>query len=124
MFICMEEKDLIEGKELAVEIAKFAAENKAKDIKILDLKGISSLTDYFVICTGESIPHIRAIDREISKSILDDCGVRPRSFEGTAQSLWMVMDFIDVVVHIFHKDLRSSYSLEDLWSDAGSVSFE
>ena len=120
----MEEKDLIEGKELAVEIAKFAAENKAKDIKILDLKGISSLTDYFVICTGESIPHIRAIDREISKSILDDCGGRPRSSEGTAQSLWMVMDFIDVVVHIFHKDLRSSYSLEDLWSDAVPVSFE
>ena len=50
--------------------------------------------------------------------------MRPRSSEGTAQSLWMVMDFIDVVVHIFHKDLRSSYSLEDLWSDAGIVSFE
>ena len=120
----MEEKDLIEGKELAVEIAKSAVYNKAKETKILDLQVISSITDYFVICTGESIPHLRAINREIGKSIIDDYGVRPRTSDGTAESLWMVLDFIDVVVHVFHKDLRSSYALEDLWSDADVVSFE
>ncbi|HIG82883.1 MAG TPA: ribosome silencing factor [Verrucomicrobia bacterium] len=120
----MEEKDLIQGKELAIAVASIAIDNKAKETKVLDLQGISSIANYFVICTGESIPHLRAISREIGKSIIDDYDVRARNLEGTAESLWMLLDYIDVVVHVFHKDLRSNYALEDLWSDAGLVSFE
>ncbi|MDE0570624.1 MAG: ribosome silencing factor [Verrucomicrobiales bacterium] len=120
----MEEKDLIQGKELAIAAASIAIDNKAKETKVLDLQGISSIADYFVICTGESIPHLRAISREIGKSVIDDYDVRARNLEGTAESLWMLLDYIDVVVHVFHKDLRSNYALEDLWSDAALVSFE
>ncbi len=120
----MEQKHLIQGKDLAVVAAGLAIDNKAKQTKVLDLKGISSIADYFVICTGESIPHLRAISREIGKSIIDDYDVRARTLEGTAESLWMVMDYVDVVVHVFHKDLRSNYALEELWSDAGLVSID
>ena len=120
----MEEKDLIQGKDLAIAAACLAIDNKAKDLTVLDLKGISSIADYFVICTGDSIPHLRAISREISKSIIDDYNVRARNLDGDAESLWMVLDYIDVVVHVFHKDLRPNYALEDLWSDAALVSFE
>ncbi|MBT7981282.1 MAG: ribosome silencing factor [Akkermansiaceae bacterium] len=120
----MEPKHLIQGKDLAVVAAGLAIDNKAKQTKVLDLKGISSIADYFVICTGESIPHLRAISREIGKSIIDDYDVRARTLEGTAESLWMVMDYVDVVVHVFHKDLRSNYALEDLWSDAELVGID
>ena len=120
----MEEKDLIQGKDLAIAAACLAIDNKAKDLTVLDLKGIFSIADYFVICTGDSIPHLRAISREISKSIIDDYNVRARNLDGAAESLWMVLDYIDVVVHVFHKDLRPNYALEDLWSDAALVSFE
>ena len=120
----MEQKDFIQGKELAIAAASLAIDNKAKEIKVLDLQGISSIADYFVICTGESIPHLRAISREIGKSIIDDYDVRARNLDGDAESLWMVLDYIDVVVHVFHKDLRPNYALEDLWSDAALVSFE
>ena len=120
----MEQKHLIQGKDLAVVAAGLAIDNKAKQTKVLDLKGISSIADYFVICTGESIPHLRAISREIGKSIIDDYDVRARTLEGTAESLWMVMDYVDVVVHVFHKDLRSNYALEDLWSDADLVGID
>jgi ribosome-associated protein len=120
----MEQKHLIQGKDLAVVAAGLAIDNKAKQTKVLDLKGISSIADYFVICTGESIPHLRAISREIGKSIIDDYDVRARTLEGTAESLWMVIDYVDVVVHVFHKDLRSNYALEELWSDAELVSID
>ena len=120
----MEPKHLIQGKDLAVVAAGLAIDNKAKQTKVLDLKGISSIADYFVICTGESIPHLRAISREIGKSIIDDYDVRARTLEGTAESVWMVMDYVDVVVHVFHKDLRSNYALEDLWSDAELVGID
>ena len=120
----MEQKDLIRGKELAVVAACLAMDNKAKETKVLNLKGISSIADYFVICTGESIPHLRAISREVGRSIIDDYDIRARASEGTAESLWMVLDYVDVVVHVFHKDLRSNYALEDLWSDADLVGFD
>lgn len=120
----MEENDLIQGKELAIAAANIAVDNKAKETQILDLQGISSIADYFVICTGESIPHLRAISREIRNCINDDYKIRVRAVEGTAESLWMVLDYIDVVVHVFYKDLRLNYALEDLWSDAAIVSFE
>ena len=120
----MEENDLIQGKELAIAAANIAVDNKAKETQILDLQGISSIADYFVICTGESIPHLRSISREIKNCINDDYKIRVRAIEGTAESLWVVLDYIDVVVHVFYKDLRLNYALEDLWSDAAIVPFE
>ncbi|MEC9326921.1 MAG: RsfS/YbeB/iojap family protein, partial [Verrucomicrobiota bacterium] len=80
----MEENDLIQGKELAIAAANIAVDNKAKETQILDLQGISSIADYFVICTGESIPHLRSISREIRNCINDDYKIRVRAVEGTA----------------------------------------
>lgn len=91
---------------------------------ILDLRGISSLADYFLICNGSSIPHIKAIARDIRQKTGEEIGEMPRSSEGDAQSQWLVMDYVDVIVHIFQEDKRHFYALEDLWSDAPRVDFE
>ncbi len=89
---------------------------------ILDLRGISTIADYFVICTGTSIPHLKAISREIRDKTAEEIGEKPRSSDGEARSMWMVIDYVDVVVHILHEEARDLYGLEDLWGDAPRVS--
>ena len=83
----MEENDLIQGKELAIAAANIAVDNKAKETQILDLQGISSIADYFVICTGESIPHLSSICRELKNCINDDYKIRVhgREFMGSVR---------------------------------------
>ena len=114
----------IEGQELALAVAEYADEMGAEEIAVMDLRGISSIADYFVVCTGTSNPHVKAIHREISKKLVDDHELRARATDGKLESQWLVLDFIDVIVHIFHKDRREQYALEDLWSDAEEVPFE
>lgn len=117
----MLQNKLIEGEELAIAVAKQAYENKAKKIKVLDLIGISSIADFFVICTVDSIPQLKALRRDIDKDIKSIYSVSPRAIEGTPESLWLIIDYVDVVLHIFHDDLRNNYTLEELWSDATDV---
>ncbi len=114
----------IEGEQLALALAGFADEMQAEDIAILDLRGLSSIADYFVICTGTSSPHVKAIRREVTEKLEQAHGLRARASEGGAESGWLVLDYIDVILHIFHRERREVYSLEDLWSDAGRVPFE
>jgi len=109
---------------IAKTCAKYADEIQAQDIIVLDLRGISTITDYFVICTGTSMPHLRAILRDVRAKTEEEIGERPRSFEGDAESHWLVIDYVDVIVHIFHQDKRALYSLEDLWSDAPEVGLD
>lgn len=106
---------------IAQTCAKHANEIQAEDIVILDLRGISTLADFFVICTATSVPHLKAVSREVRSKTEEEIGEKPRSAEGEAASLWLVIDYVDVVVHIFHQDKREVYSLEDLWSDAPRV---
>ena len=120
----MVKNDLLDGKELALAVARSAHENKANKIKVLDLNGISSIADYFVICSATSMPQLKALRRDIDKDIQNKHSVSPRAIEGSPESLWLVLDYVDVVVHVFHNDLRSTYSLEDLWSDAKDLTFE
>lgn len=117
----MLQNKLIEGEELAIAVAKQAYENKAKKIKVLDLIGISSIADFFVICTVDSIPQLKALRRDIDKDIKSIYSVSPRAIEGTPESLWLIIDYVDVVLHIFHDDLRNNYTLEELWSDSNDV---
>ncbi|MAP16140.1 MAG: ribosome silencing factor [Verrucomicrobiales bacterium] len=117
----MLQNKLIEGEELAIAVAKQAYENKAKKIKVLDLIGISSIADFFVICTVDSIPQLKALRRDIDKDIKSIYSVSPRAIEGTPESLWLIIDYVDVVLHIFHDDLRNNYTLEELWSDSTDV---
>ena len=120
----MVKNNLLDGKKLALAVAKYAHENKAKMIKVLDLRGISSIADYFVICTAGSIPQLKALKRDIDKDIKGNYSVSPRAIEGSPESLWLVLDYVDVVVHVFHNDLRDTYSLEELWSDSKDVALE
>ncbi|MEM0896276.1 MAG: ribosome silencing factor [Verrucomicrobiota bacterium] len=115
---------MIEGEALALEVARRADDKQADDIRILDLRGISSITDYFVICTGTSMPHLKAIRREIDEKIGEHHGLEPYSKEGTPESHWVVIDYGDVIAHVFHSEQRAQFALEDLWSDARIVAFE
>lgn len=109
---------------IAKTCAKHADEIQAEDIVILDLRGISNLADYFVILTGTSMPHLKAISREVRVQTEEEIGEVPRSAEGEAASHWLVIDYVDVVVHIFHGEKRSFYALENLWSDAPRVNLD
>ena len=112
---------MIEGLELAIKTAGFADNKQAEDIRVLDLRGLSTITDFFVLCTGTSLPHLKAIRREIQEKTSSIHEVKPYSSEGNPESHWIVLDYGDVVVHIFHTEKRGVYALEDLWSDAPQI---
>jgi len=111
----------IVGKELALACARAAEEIQAEDIRVIDLTGISSLTDFMVICSGTSLPHLKAVMRDVEKSLIADFDAHPLRSEGDAHSRWVVLDYIDVMVHVMHQELRELYALEDLWSDGKEV---
>lgn len=97
---------------------ELADNRKAEDIVILDVHEISSITDYFVIASGNSEPHLRAISDEITEKLREDEEVRPRAVDGTLHGGWVVLDFFDVIVHLMRADVREHYDLEGLWGDA------
>jgi ribosome-associated protein len=99
---------------------EIALGKKAEDAIILDVRNVSSVADFFLICTGTSEPHLKAIADEIARRLRDE-GMRPRHRDGYPPSRWIVMDYNDVLVHIFHPELRQRYSLEELWGDAKRV---
>ena len=106
----------IQGKELAIACARAAEEIQAENIRVLDLTGISSLTDFMVVCSGTSLPHLKAVMRDVGKEIIASHDVRAVNSEGNVDSRWVVLDFIDVMVHIMHAETRDLYALEDLWA--------
>jgi ribosome-associated protein len=101
-----------------------ASNKKAEDIVVLDLRGISTFTDFFVICSGTSEPHLKAIAGEIEGGLREDHGVRASSVDGFPASQWIVLDYMQVIVHVFHREKREFYSLEDLWGDAPRLAWE
>ncbi|MEP6708912.1 MAG: ribosome silencing factor [Verrucomicrobiota bacterium] len=108
----------ITPEDLAKTCAELASNKKAEEIAVLDLREISTFTDYFVICSGTSEPHLKAIAGEIEARLREDHKVRPAAVDGFPASQWIVLDYLQVIVHVFHRDKRDFYSLEDLWSDA------
>jgi len=113
-----------EGQELAIACAKAAEEILAEDIHVLDLRGVSSLTDYMLVCSGSSMPHLKAILREVEVKVREWSGADPLYSEGKADSRWVVLDYVDVMVHIMHQEMRELYALEELWGDAKIVEWE
>jgi len=91
---------------------------------VLDLRDISSFTDFFVICSGTSDPQLKAIAGEIEARLRENHSIRPVAVDGFPASQWMVLDYLQVVVHIFHRDKRAFYSLEDLWGDARRIEWD
>jgi ribosome-associated protein len=100
-----------------------AIEKKAQDPVFLDLRGISSFTDYFLLCSGKSDRQVQAIAQAIEEA-LGKNGIRALGREGMAEGRWVLMDYEDVVVHIFLEPVRSFYDLEGLWIDAPRIDIE
>jgi len=111
----------MESRELALRCRQLAAEKKAEDLLVLDVRKLSSVTDYFVLGTGTSEPHLRAISQEIVGRLRAEEGLRPRAVDGTLQAGWVVLDFYDVIVHLMRSEQRRKYDLEGLWGDAPLV---
>ena len=91
---------------------------------MLDLREISTFTDFFVICSGTSEPHLKAIAGEVETRLKEDHQITAAAVDGFPASQWIVLDYLQVVVHIFHTDKREFYSLESLWGDAPRVEWE
>lgn len=111
----------MDSKKLALLCREFAENKKAENIAVLDVRKISSITDFFVVATGSSEPHLRAIVSEIEDRLREDYDVRPRAVDGESTAPWQVLDFFDVVVHVMKSDVREKYDLESLWGDAPRV---
>jgi ribosome-associated protein len=111
----------MDSKKLAQACREFADIKKAEDIAVLDVRKLSSVTDYFVIASGTSEPHLRAILDEITARLREEHDIRPRAVDGTVHGAWVVLDFFDVIVHIMRADVRERYNLEGLWGDAPRV---
>ncbi len=91
---------------------------------VLDLREISTFTDFFVICSAASEPQLKAIAGEIELELKKAHQVRPVAVDGFPASQWIVLDYIQVIVHVFHAEKRAFYSLEDLWGDASRLDWE
>jgi ribosome-associated protein len=111
----------MESKQLAQLCRDYADNKKAEKLAVLDVRDLSSVADFFVIASGTSEPHVRAIVEEITDKLRDEHDVRPRAVDGSRQGAWIVMDFFDVIVHVMRQDARDRYDLEGLWSDAARV---
>ena len=111
----------MDSKNLALLCLELADNKKAEDLLVLDVRKLSSVTDYYVIVTGSSEPHLRAIANEILDRLREDYGEQPRPTDVAITGGWMVLDFFDVIVHIMRPDSRQLYDLEGLWGDAPVV---
>lgn len=96
---------------------EIALDKKAQDVLALDLRGISTVADFFLLCSGTSEPQLKAIAEAITVR-LKAAGVRPVGRDGIPVSRWVVLDYGDVLVHLFHPEVRNRYALEQLWRDA------
>ncbi len=109
--------EIAASRALAVDIADIIAETPAADTRVIDIHELSTIADVFVICSGENERQLRAITRTLSDE-MSKTGRSPRRIEGETSSGWILMDFGDVIVHVFDADLRAFYDLEDRWSGA------
>lgn len=108
---------MVKSKELKDLIVEFIKEKKGENIIVMDLRKVTSITDYFIICSGTVEQHIKAIkDNVIEK--LSEKGIQYWHIEGELANTWVLIDYVDVVVHIFHPLARDYYKLEKLWADA------
>jgi ribosome-associated protein len=110
------------SQELAKRIADLAADRKAIDIRVLDMREIVGYTDWFVICSGNTERQTKAIHDAIYRSLKDEEGLLPHRSEGEREARWILLDYLDCVVHIFTPEARAFYRLEQLWGEAPAES--
>jgi ribosome-associated protein len=111
-------------ERLAITIAAHAADKKASDIVALDLREVAGYTDFFVICSGNTDRQAKAIHDAVHLGLKKQDGLLPRRVEGVSEARWILMDYLDVVVHIFTPDTRDFYRLESLWGDVPRRDFD
>jgi len=119
----MKEKNLIENsKKLSDIIAKSMKDKKAKEVSVINLEKIkNSICDYFVICTGNSDIQIDSIAENVEKKVYENFNEKPWKKEGEFNKEWLILDFVNVVVHIFLKEKRYHYNLDKLWGDGNNI---
>jgi len=110
-----------ESEIKALKIAEFISAKKAKDVVVLDIREISSLCDYFVICSGDSASQVKAISEEAVKRGKKN-KIKARPYENDKSLRWVLIDFFDVILHVFDEEVRKFYNLEYLWNEAKKVS--
>jgi ribosome-associated protein len=113
----------LSAERKARQAARAALDKRAVDVVVLDVQGLSSVTDYFLICSGKSTPHVQTISEAMTDG-LKTLGIRPRHAEGVAESGWILLDYGDVLMHVFLEETRLYYALERLWGDAPTLSLE
>ena len=111
-------------QQLAETIAAQAADKKAIDVVELDVRGVLSYADFFLICSGNTARQAKAIHDGIHQTLKDEHGVLPRRVEGVGEARWILMDYLDVVVHIFTPEARDFYRLEQLWGEVPARAME
>ena len=108
---------------MAITAAQAASNKKAQDILVLDMRDVFILTDYFIICSGKTDRQVGSIQEAVEER-LAAAGVKPKRREGEQHKLWVLLDYLDVVVHIFRQEEREYYEIERLWKDAPMVEWE
>ena len=106
--------------EIARTVAEVASDRLASDITVLDISELSTIADVFVVCSADNVRQLNALREEVSQQ-LRDRGVPPRRIEGVAEAGWILIDYGDVIVHLFTEDQRRFYRLEDLWAEAPTL---
>jgi len=110
--------------QLAETIAAQAADKKAIDVVELDVRGVVGYTDYFLVCSGNTARQVKAIHDAIHQALKDEHGILPRRVEGQTEATWILMDYLDVVAHIFTPEARDFYRLEQLWGEVPARAME
>ena len=113
----------LNGAEIAEIGAEAAVDTRANNVVVLDLRGLSSVTDFFVICSGNSDTHVEGIANNIEEK-LEEHGAKLWHREGGRRATWILLDYIDAIVHIFTEEVRDFYGLERLWGDAPRVEYD
>ena len=109
--------------DMAKKAAQIALEYRANDVVLLDLRGVTDMTDFFIVASGTSDTHVRSVGENLAEE-MKKLGTPVYHMEGTTKGRWVLLDFVDFVVHVFHPTLRDFYQLERLWADAESIPIE
>ncbi len=110
--------------QLVTLVSEALLEKKAVEIKVLDVRSLTTLTDFFIICSGNSDTQIKALANNVTEKIKEQTGEQVWRKEGLGNKKWVVLDYVDVVVHIFNEETRQFYALENMWNDAEITAIE
>jgi ribosome-associated protein len=113
-----------DSEALADRIARIASDRKAIDLVVVDLRGVVGYTDFFVVCTGNTERQTKAIHDAVYRELKDELGLLPKRAEGLSEARWILLDYLDAVLHVFTPDAREFYRLDNLWGDAPKRSVE